>query len=191
MRRTLLRSAARTCTLGLCGWLAAGMLLLGDWSQPLEAMARGAVGPRGGAAAVGPRGGAAAVGPRGGAAVRGPYGGAAARGPYGGAAVRGPYGGGAAVGPRGNAVAVPRGRVVPPPVPVPVPVPGPGYYGGYYGPSGGAVAAGMAMGAMLTVLPATAIAISSSGRTVYKVDRECYREMQDGGRTVYEQIPCP
>ncbi|MFP5240371.1 MAG: hypothetical protein ACLGQW_11120 [Acidobacteriota bacterium] len=73
-----------------------------------------------------------------------------------------------------------------------MPVPGPGYYGGYYGPSGGAVAAGVALGAMLTVLPATAIAVSSSsGSTVYKVDRECYREIEDGGRTVYEQIPCP
>lgn len=94
-------------------------------------------------------------------------------------------------GPAGNVVAAPRGRVVPPPVPVPVPVaPGYGYYG--YGPSTGGVAAGMALGAMLTVLPATAIAISnSSHETVYRVDTKCYQEVIENGKTVYREISCP
>jgi hypothetical protein len=98
--------------------------------------------------------------------------------------VRGPYGG---------VVAAPRGRVVPPPVPVPVPVaPGYGYYG-YGGSYGSGVAAGVALGAMLTVLPATAIAISNANarEKVYRVDTQCYREVRRDGRTVYEGIPCP
>ncbi|WP_243358497.1 hypothetical protein [Fundidesulfovibrio terrae] len=193
--------------------LIAGLVLMGDWLvMPQTCDARGggrgmAAGPRGavassprGSVAVGPRGGVAATGPRGGAAVRGPSGAAAARGPYGGeavrgpggaAAARGPYGGAAVRGPAGNVVAAPRGRVVPPPVPVPVPVaPGYGYYG--YGPSAGGVAAGMALGAMLTVLPATAIAISgSSHEKVYMVDTKCYQEVMENGKTVYREISCP
>ncbi|GFK93793.1 hypothetical protein NNJEOMEG_01627 [Fundidesulfovibrio magnetotacticus] len=158
--------------------------------------ARGSVatGPRGGVAVQGPRGGVAARGPYGGEAVRGPRGNAAARGPGGAAAARGPYGA-AARGPNGNVVAAPRGWVAPPPPPVPVPVPvpvAPGYYGGYgYAPASG-VAAGMALGAMLTVLPATAVAIAKSNKeTVYVVENKCYREVIRDGRKVYEQIPCP
>jgi hypothetical protein len=180
-------------------WLTAGLLLIGEWSVPLAASARGvATGPRGGTVAYSARG-SVARGPGGAVAARGPYG-EAARGPGGAAAVRGP-GGTVARGPAGQVVAVPRGRVVPPPPPVygpgrgayPVPVPVPVYPApGYYGPSGGSVAAGVALGAFLTVLPATAMAIAnSSGKTVYKVNKECYRETVDGNRTIYQQIPCP
>jgi len=101
--------------------------------------------------------------------------------------VRGPYGS-AVRGPNGNVVAAPRGRVVAPAVAVPVPVGG--YYG--YGPSGSGVAAGVALGAMLTVLPAAAIAISNSSHgTVYQVEKNCYREVIENGNKVYQQINCP
>jgi hypothetical protein len=49
----------------------------------------------------------------------------------------------------------------------------------------------MALGAMLTVLPATAIARSSAGKTVYVVDNKCYREVTQGGSTYYEEMSCP
>ncbi|NDY55559.1 hypothetical protein G3N56_02210 [Desulfovibrio sulfodismutans] len=72
-----------------------------------------------------------------------------------------------------------------------MPVPPP-YYGGYYGPSSGSVAAGIAIGAMLTVLPATAIAISNSAnQTIYRDGGQCFLETYDGGAKVYKAIPCP
>jgi len=218
MKPETMRAAKRTVSLALVLWLTGGLVLMGDWLTPTDSEARGGgrggggrgvasgprggtvaysprgavgVGPRGGVAAAGPRG-AAAVGPAGGAAVRGPYG-AAAVGPGGGAAVRGPYGA-AAVGPNGGVVAAPRGRVVPAPVPVPVPVaPAYGYgYGGYYGPSASGVAAGMALGAMLTILPATAIAVSNSSKgTVYSADGQCFQEIRKDGNTYYKVISCP
>lgn len=211
MKPETMRAAKRTVSLALVLWLTGGLVLMGDWLTPTDSEARGGgrggggrgvasgprggtvaysprgavgVGPRGGVAAAGPRG-AAAVGPAGGAAVRTPYG-AAAVGPRGGAAVRGPYGA-AARGPYGGVVAAPRGAVA-----VPVPV-APAYgYGGYYGPSGGGVAAGMALGAMLTILPATAIAISNSSRgTVYSADGQCFQEIRKDGSTYYKVISCP
>lgn len=206
MKPETMRAAKRTVSLALVLWLTGGLVLMGDWLRPSDSEARGGgrgvasgprggtvaysprgavgVGPRGGVAAAGPRG-AAAVGPAGGAAVRGPYG-AAAVGPGGAAAVRGPYGA-AARGPYGGVVAAPRGAVA---VPVPVaPVYG---YGGYYGPSASGVAAGMALGAMLTILPATAIAVSNSSRgTVYSADGQCFQEVRQGGNTYYKVISCP
>ena len=178
----------RATSLMLVLWLTLGLVLVGDWFDASLCQAYrggGAVaGPRGGAAVRGPAGGAAAVGPRGGAAVRTPSGAAAARGPYGGAAARGP---------NGAVVAAPRGRVAPPPVygargavAVPYPV-----APAYYGPTGGGVAAGMALGAMLTVLPAAAMATQAQGKTVYVVDNKCYREVHQNGSTYYEQIGCP
>ncbi|KAF0234644.1 MAG: hypothetical protein FD177_671 [Desulfovibrionaceae bacterium] len=214
MKPETMRAAKRTVSLVLVLWLTGGLVLMGDWLRPTDSEARGGgrggggggrasvstgprggtvaqtprgavgVGPRGGVAAAGPRG-AAAVGPRGGAAVRGPQG-AAVRGPGGAAAAAGPYGA-VARGPYGGVVAAPRGAVA-----VPVPV-APAYgYGGYYGPSGSGVAAGMALGAMLTILPAAAIAVSnSSGGTVYSADGQCYQEVRKGGDTYYKVISCP
>jgi hypothetical protein len=195
----------------LAAWLCAGMLLMGDWLSPFSADARSfAGGPRAGVAS-GPRGtvaysprGAVAVGNRGGAAVAGPRG-AAAVGPGGSAAVSNRYGT-AVRGPNGNVVAAPNGRVVPPaayppgayarpgypyPAPVPVPVPVP-VAPAYYGPTASGVAAGVALGAMLTVLPATAIAVSSSKTTViYQDGAQCYKEVKKSGSTYYQQIACP
>ena len=184
------RAARRTAMALLC----LALIALGDWTFPDQSQARRGVasGPRG-TVAYSPRG-AVAVGSRGGAAVAGPRG-AAAVGPGGSAAVVGPYGG-VARGPAGNVVAAPRGRVVAPPVAVPVPVPvpvAPAYYGpGYYGPSASGVAAGVAIGAMLTALPAAAVALSkSSGTTVYMVDSTCYKEVRKDSKIYYQQIPCP
>jgi hypothetical protein len=68
-----------------------------------------------------------------------------------------------------------------------VPVPPP-----YYGHSGSDLATGIAIGALLTVLPATAIAISSSsGPTVYKNNTQCFVETYQGPNKVYQAIPCP
>lgn len=173
--------------------LTAGQVFMADWFAP--------------SICLGYRGGA----------VRGPGGGAAVRAPSGAAAARGPYGGTAARGPNGAVVAAPRGRVAPPPpphypagarppvgaplpparypgavrAPVPMPVPVP-VAPAYYRPPASGVAAGMAMGAMLTVLPATAMAVSaSSGHTVYVVDSKCYKEVKQSGAKYYEQINCP
>lgn len=148
-------------------WLTAGLVLMGDWFNASLCQARG---------------------------ERGPNGGAAARGPNGGAAARGPNGGAAARGPNGQVVAAPRGRVAPPvypaagvrPVPVPVPV-----APAYYAPNTSGVAAGMVLGAMLTVLPAAAVAKSSQGTTIYVADNKCYKEVKKDGTTYYEQISCP
>ena len=166
-------------------WLTAGLLLMGDWFNASLCQARGERGPNGGAAARGPNGGGAARGPNGGTAARGPNGGTAARGPNGGAAARGP---------NGQVVAAPRGRVAPPvypaagvrPVPVPVPV-----APAYYAPNTSGVAAGMVLGAMLTALPAAAVAKSSQGTTIYVSDNKCYKEVKKDGTTYYEQISCP
>ena len=116
------------------------------------------------------------------------------RGPNGGAAARGPNGGAVARGPNGQVVAAPRGRVAPPvypaagvrPVPVPVPV-----APAYYAPNTSGVAAGMVLGAMLTALPAAAVAKSSQGTTIYVADNKCYKEVKKDGTTYYEQISCP
>ena len=157
-------------------WLTAGLVLMGDWFNASLCQARGERGPNGGAAARGPNGGGAARGPNGGTAARGPNGGAAARGP------------------NGQVVAAPRGRVAPPvypaagvrPVPVPVPV-----APAYYAPNTSGVAAGMVLGAMLTALPAAAVAKSSQGTTIYVADNKCYKEVKKDGTTYYEQISCP
>ena len=148
-------------------WLTAGLVLMGDWFNASLCQARG---------------------------ERGPNGGAAARGPNGGGAARGPNGGVAARGPNGQVVAAPRGRVAPPvypaagvrPVPVPVPV-----APAYYAPNTSGVAAGMVLGAMLTALPAAAVAKSSQGTTIYVSDNKCYKEVKKDGTTYYEQISCP
>ena len=148
-------------------WLTAGLVLMGDWFNASLCQARG---------------------------ERGPNGGAAARGPNGGTAARGPNGGTAARGPNGQVVAAPRGRVAPPvypaagvrPVPVPVPV-----APAYYAPNTSGVAAGMVLGAMLTALPAAAVAKSSQGTTIYVSDNKCYKEVKKDGTTYYEQISCP
>ena len=116
------------------------------------------------------------------------------RGPNGGTAARGPNGGAAARGPNGQVVAAPRGRVAAPvypiagvrPVPVPVPV-----APAYYAPNTSGVAAGMVLGAMLTALPASAVAKSSQGTTIYVADNKCYKEVKKDGTTYYEQISCP
>ena len=210
----------RIVSLALSVWLTTGLVLLGDWVVPADSQARRAaggaragvasgprgsvaytprgsvaVGARGGVAAHGPYGGAA-VGPRGGVAARGPYGGAAAVGPGGAAAVRGPGGAAAVAGPGGAVVAAPRGTVATLPAPVypgvrPVPVPVP-VAPAYYGRAASGVAAGVALGAMLTVLPATAMAIyGSSGQTIYMVDQQCYQEVHEGGATYYQRIACP
>lgn len=199
MTARMLPGLRRGACLALVLCLTMAMTFLGDWLTPSSSSARGygaASGPRGSVAYT-PRG-AVAVGAGGGAAARGAYGGAAVRAPSGAAAVRTPAGGAAARGPNGGVVAAPRGRVAPPPPPPPgyryppavVPVPvAPAYYGR---PPASGVAAGMALGAMLTVLPATAIAIAnSSGHTVYRVESKCYREIMKNGATVYEAIPCP
>ena len=118
----------------------------------------------------------------------------AARGPNGGAAARGPNGGAVARGPNGQVVAAPRGRVAAPvypaagvrPVPVPVPV-----APAYYAPNTSGVAAGMVLGAMLTALPAAAVAKSSQGTTINVADNKCYKEVKKDGTTYYEQISCP
>ena len=110
------------------------------------------------------------------------------------AAERGPNGGAAARGPNGNVVAAPRGRVAAPvypaagarPVPVPVPV-----APAYYAPNASGVVAGMALGVMLTALPAAAVAKSSQGTTIYVSDNKCYKEVKKDGTTYYEQISCP
>ena len=143
-------------------WLTAGLVLVGDWFDASLCQARGA------------------------AIERGPNGG--------GAAARGPNGGAAARGPNGNVVAAPRGRVAAPvypvagvrPVPVPVPV-----APAYYAPNTSGVAAGMVLGAMLTALPAAAVAKSSQGTTIYVSDNKCYKEVKKDGTTYYEQISCP
>ena len=148
-------------------WLTAGLVLMGDWFNASLCQARG---------------------------ERGPNGGAAARGPNGGAAARGPNGGAAARGPNGQVVAAPRGRVAAPvypaagvrPVPVPVPV-----APAYYAPNTSGVAAGIVLGAMLTALPAAAVAKSSQGTTIYVADNKCYKEVKKDGTTYYEQISCP
>lgn len=148
-------------------WLTAGLVLMGDWFNASLCQARG---------------------------ERGPNGGGAARGPNGGTAARGPNGGAAARGPNGQVVAAPRGRVAPPvypaagvrPVPVPVPV-----APAYYAPNTSGVAAGMVLGAMLTALPAAAVAKSSQGTTIYVSDNKCYKEVKKDGTTYYEQISCP
>ena len=148
-------------------WLTAGLVLMGDWFNASLCPARG---------------------------ERGPNGGGAARGPNGGTAARGPNGGAAARGPNGQVVAAPRGRVAPPvypaagvrPVPVPVPV-----APAYYAPNTSGVAAGMVLGAMLTALPAAAVAKSSQGTTIYVSDNKCYKEVKKDGTTYYEQISCP
>ena len=148
-------------------WLTAGLVLMGDWFNASLCQARG---------------------------ERGPNGGGAARGPNGGTAARGPNGGAAARGPNGQVVAAPRGRVAPPvypaagvrPVPVPVPV-----APAYYAPNTSGVAAGMVLGAMLTALPAAAVAKSSQGTTIYVADNKCYKEVKKDGTTYYEQISCP
>ena len=148
-------------------WLTAGLLLMGDWFNASLCQARG---------------------------ERGPNGGGAARGPNGGAVARGPNGGAAARGPNGQVVAAPRGRVAAPvypaagvrPVPVPVPV-----APAYYAPNTSGVAAGMVLGAMLTALPAAAVAKSSQGTTIYVADNKCYKEVKKDGTTYYEQISCP
>jgi hypothetical protein len=46
---------------------------------------------------------------------------------------------------------------------------------------------------MLTMLPATAIALSNSsgGDTVYVADDKCYREVYNEGQVAYEPMPCP
>ena len=150
-------------------WLTVGLVLVGDWFDASLCQARGA------------------------AIERGPNGGAA-RGPNGGGAARGPNGGAAARGPNGNVVAAPRGRVAAPvypvagvrPVPVPVPV-----APAYYAPNTSGVAAGMVLGAMLTALPAAAVAKSSQGTTIYVSDNKCYKEVKKDGTTYYEQISCP
>lgn len=192
MRLQARQGPRRLAFLLLTGWLGAGLIFTAQCVIPPESLARvvagprGAVGvgPRGGVAARGPYGGAAYRGPRGGAAVRTPSGAAAARGPYGGAAVRGAYGGVAARGPGGAVVAAPRGRVVAPAPVVVAPA--------YYGPPAGTVAAGMALGAMLTVLPATAVRLAApAGPPVYQVETRCYREAHRNGSTFYEQISCP
>ena len=151
-------------------WLTVGLVLVGDWFDASLCQARGA------------------------AIERGPNGGGAARGPNGGGAARGPNGGAAARGPNGNVVAAPRGRVAAPvypvagvrPVPVPVPV-----APAYYAPNTSGVAAGMVLGAMLTALPAAAVAKSSQGTTIYVSDNKCYKEVKKDGTTYYEQISCP
>ena len=82
------------------------------------------------------------------------------------------------------------GYPAPMPMPVPVPVPAYGYSGGY----NSGVAAGFVAGAMLTVLPATAIALSNSSSSkgnVYVVDQKCYREVYNQGSVAYQPIPCP
>ena len=148
-------------------WLTAGLVLMGDWFNASLCQARG---------------------------ERGPNGGGAARGPNGGTAARGPNGGAAARGPNGQVVAAPRGRVAPPvypaagvrPVPVPVPM-----APAYYAPNTSGVAAGMVLGAMLTALPAAAVAKSSQGTTIYVSDNKCYKEVKKDGTTYYEQISCP
>ena len=107
---------------------------------------------------------------------------------------RGPNGGAAARGPNGAVVAAPRGRVAAPvypaagvrPVPVPVPV-----APAYYAPNTSGVAAGMVLGAMLMALPASAVAKSSQGTTIYVSDNKCYKEVKKDGTTYYEQISCP
>ena len=160
-------------------WLTVGLVLVGDWFDASLCQARGAAAERG---------------PNGGGAARGPNGGGAARGPNGGGAARGPNGGAAARGPNGNVVAAPRGRVAAPvypvagvrPVPVPVPV-----APAYYAPNTSGVAAGMVLGAMLTALPAAAVAKSSQGTTIYVSDNKCYKEVKKDGTTYYEQISCP
>ena len=148
-------------SLTLVIWLMAGLLLMGDWFNASLCQARGA---------------------------------AAARGPNGGAVARGPNGGAAARGPNGAVVAAPRGRVAAPvypaagvrPVPVPVPV-----APAYYAPNTSGVAAGMVLGAMLMALPASAVAKSSQGTTIYVSDNKCYKEVKKDGTTYYEQISCP
>ena len=72
------------------------------------------------------------------------------------------------------------------PVPVPVPV-----APAYYAPNTSGVAAGMVLGAMLTALPAAAVAKSSQGTTIYVADNKCYKEVKKDGTTYYEQISCP
>ena len=175
-RKGLFRQAT---SLMLVIWLTAGLVFVGDWFDASLCQARGAAAERG---------------PNGGGAARGPNGGGAARGPNGGAAARGPNGGAAARGPNGNVVAAPRGRVAAPvypaagarPVPVPVPV-----APAYYAPNASGVVAGMALGVMLTALPAAAVAKSSQGTTIYVSDNKCYKEVKKDGTTYYEQISCP
>ena len=179
MNTQLKKLFMQATSLMLVIWLTAGLLLMGDWFDASLCQARGAAAERG---------------PNGGGAARGPNGGGAARGPNGGAAARGPNGGAAARGPNGNVVAAPRGRVAAPvypvagvrPVPVPVPV-----APAYYAPNASGVAAGMVLGAMLTALPAAAVAQSSQGTTIYVADNKCYKEVKKDGTTYYEQISCP
>lgn len=74
----------------------------------------------------------------------------------------------------------------PPPPPFPVPPPP---HGGFYP----GVATGMAIGAMLTILPATAIAITSptTGTVIYRDGSNCYVESYQDGNKVYLPVPCP
>lgn len=80
----------------------------------------------------------------------------------------------------------PVGYRPPPPRPVPPPP-----FGGYY--PGAALATGIAVGAMLTVLPATAIAITepSTGVVIYQDNNQCYMESYQDGAKVYVPTACP
>lgn len=82
--------------------------------------------------------------------------------------------------------------VPPPPPPVVVPVPAPVYGYGYNSGYGAGVAAGVVAGAMLTILPATAVMIANqSSGPVYRADTKCYREVYANGGVAYQPIPCP
>jgi hypothetical protein len=111
----------------------------------------------------------------GGGYATGPRGGAVAVGPRGGVAARGPYGGAAAVGPRGG-TAYRRGP----------------YYGpGYRAPGYGAVAAGVAIGAVVATLPARAAALSVASQTYYYDGSNYYQKCYQGTDVNYCVVANP
>lgn len=200
--------------LSLAFLLALGLVLSGDWLAPLIAHARGGErGERGGDRG-GDRGGYQA--PRGNFSSRDNHG--PGPGDRHGQGDR-PNPGGPAPGPNPNYhPGSPPGHRPPPPPPSPgyrppppppppayrppppppyyrpgphyYPVPPPPPY--YYGHSNSDFATGVAIGALLTVLPATAVAISNSGSsTIYRSNTQCFIETYQGPNKVYKAIPCP
>lgn len=130
----------------------------------------------GGAAVQGPRGGAAVQGPRGGAAVRGPGGGAAARGPGGQTAYRpGTTPGGGATYNRNvnvnqNWNAYNR----------------PGYR-----PYAGAAVAGLAVGATVAAISASAQPVVVDNHTYYNDGGTYYERCYEGTEVAYCVVPNP
>jgi hypothetical protein len=151
-------------------------------------------GPRGGTAVQGPRGGVAAQGPRGGAVAEGPRGGAAARGPGGSAAARGPAGGAAARGPGGQTAtrsATTASGSATYNRNVNVNQNWNAYAGPGYRPYAGAAVAGLAVGATVAYLSASAQPVAVNNQTYYVDGNTYYQKCYQGSEVSYCVVPNP